>query len=170
MDCSPPGSSVHGIFQARLLEWAAISSRGSSQPRDRTQVSLIADRRFTIWATREAPPQNEVKSKEPWQRQERSWEYLSPHPPIPSPTPLQLPAPESRPGSQRRVGTRDLILAALAPVLKRPQDTDTIQNHRGPRPPEQKDGNTYCNHQPSTYYFLLPVTWSFHCHQPCAAR
>ena len=40
MDCSPPGSSVHGIFQARLLEWAAISSsRRSSQPRDRTWVS-----------------------------------------------------------------------------------------------------------------------------------
>ena len=40
MDCSLPGSSVHGIFQARIMEWVAISfSRGSSQPRDRTQVS-----------------------------------------------------------------------------------------------------------------------------------
>ena len=55
MDCSPPGSSVHGILQARILEWVAISfSRGSSQPRDRTQVSCIAGRFFTIWATREA--------------------------------------------------------------------------------------------------------------------
>ena len=37
MDCSPPGSSVHGIFQARILEWVAISfSRGSFQPRDQT--------------------------------------------------------------------------------------------------------------------------------------
>ena len=44
MDCSPPGSSVHGILQARILEWVAISfSRGSSQPSDRTQVSCIAD-------------------------------------------------------------------------------------------------------------------------------
>jgi len=52
-DCSLPGK----ILQARLLEWAAISfSRGSSQPRDRTQVSHIADRRFTIATTREAPP------------------------------------------------------------------------------------------------------------------
>ena len=43
-DCSPPGSSVHGILKARILEWVAIpSSRGSSQPRDRTQVSCIAD-------------------------------------------------------------------------------------------------------------------------------
>ena len=43
MDCSPPGSSVHGISQARMLEWVAISfSRGSSQPRDWTWVSHIA--------------------------------------------------------------------------------------------------------------------------------
>ena len=43
MDCSPPGSSVHGSLQARILEWVAISfSRGSSQPRDRTWVSCIA--------------------------------------------------------------------------------------------------------------------------------
>ena len=42
MDCSPPGSSVHGIFQARALEWVAISfSRGSSQPRDQTLVFHI---------------------------------------------------------------------------------------------------------------------------------
>ena len=49
MDCSLPGSSVHGIFQAIVLEWVAISfSRGSSRPRDHTQVSHIVDRRFTI--------------------------------------------------------------------------------------------------------------------------
>ena len=50
-----PGSSIHRILQARVLEWVTISfSRRSSQPRDRTQVSRIAGRRFTIWATREA--------------------------------------------------------------------------------------------------------------------
>ena len=55
MDYSPLGSSVHGIFQARILEWVSISfSRGSSWPRDRTQVSCVAGRRFTNWATREA--------------------------------------------------------------------------------------------------------------------
>ena len=55
---SPPGSSVHGIIQARILEWVAISfSRGSSWTRDRTQVSCIAGRCFTVWATRE-PHQN----------------------------------------------------------------------------------------------------------------
>ena len=49
MDCSPPGSSVHGILQARILEWVAISFyRGSSQPRDQTQVSCIAGKFFTI--------------------------------------------------------------------------------------------------------------------------
>ena len=55
MNCSPPGSSVHGILQARILEWVAMpSSRGSSQPRDQTQVSCTGGRFFTIWATREA--------------------------------------------------------------------------------------------------------------------
>ena len=49
MDCSPPGSSVHGIPQARILEWVAISLfRGFSRPRDRTRVSGIAGRRFTV--------------------------------------------------------------------------------------------------------------------------
>ena len=56
MDCSPPGSSVHGIFQAGILEWVAISfSRGSSRPRDWTPVSCVVGRFVTIWATREAP-------------------------------------------------------------------------------------------------------------------
>ena len=51
MDCSPPGFSVHGSFQARVLEWAVISfSRGSSWFRDQTQVSCIAGRFFTIWS------------------------------------------------------------------------------------------------------------------------
>ena len=52
MDCSLQGSSVHWIFQARVLEWVAISfSRGSSWPRDQTQVSCTAGRHITIWAT-----------------------------------------------------------------------------------------------------------------------
>ena len=54
VDCSPPGSSAW-ILQARILEWVAISfSRGSSQPRDWTQVSCIAGRCFNLWASREA--------------------------------------------------------------------------------------------------------------------
>ena len=49
VDCSPPRSSVHGVLQARILEWVAISfSSGSSRPRDRTQVSCIAGRRFNL--------------------------------------------------------------------------------------------------------------------------
>ena len=52
MDCSPPGSLVHGILQPRTLESVAIpSSRGSSQSRDQTQISCIAGRFFTAWAT-----------------------------------------------------------------------------------------------------------------------
>ena len=55
MDCGLPGSPVHGIFQARILEWVAISfSRRPSWPRDWTRVSHIVGRHVTIWATREA--------------------------------------------------------------------------------------------------------------------
>ena len=55
MDCTLPGSWVHEILQARILEWVAIPfSRGSPQPRDQTQVSHTAGGFFTIWATREA--------------------------------------------------------------------------------------------------------------------
>ena len=53
MDGNPPRSSVHGILQARILEWVAIPfSRGSSQLRDQTQVSCITGWFFTIWATK----------------------------------------------------------------------------------------------------------------------
>ena len=56
MDCSPPGSSVLGILQARVLEWVAMpSSRGSSQHKDQSQVSCIAGHIFYHWATGEAP-------------------------------------------------------------------------------------------------------------------
>ena len=66
MDWGLPGSSVHGIFQAIDLEWIAISfSRGSSRPRDQTQVSPIVDRCFTIWATRGVPEgeKEQIKKK-----------------------------------------------------------------------------------------------------------
>ena len=52
MDCSPPGSSVHGIFQPRILEWVAISSpRGSSWPRNQTCISCIGRQTLYHWAT-----------------------------------------------------------------------------------------------------------------------
>ena len=55
MDCRPPGSCVHGISQARILEWVAISfSRGSSWPRDWTCVSLALQANSYHWTTREA--------------------------------------------------------------------------------------------------------------------
>ena len=54
MDCSAPGSSVHRNLQARTLEWVSVFfSRGSSRPRDRTQVSCIAGRFFALWVTKE---------------------------------------------------------------------------------------------------------------------
>ena len=58
LDCNPPASSVNGILQARIVEWVTIHfSRGCFWPRDWTQVSCIAGRVFTIWATRETPSQ-----------------------------------------------------------------------------------------------------------------
>ena len=57
MHCSLPGSFIHGILQGRMLEWVAISfSSGPSGSRDRTQVSHIARKLLTIWATKEFPP------------------------------------------------------------------------------------------------------------------
>ena len=57
MDCSLPGSSIHGIFQARILKWVAISfSRRTSQPRDWTWVSRTVGRRHAIWANFSANP------------------------------------------------------------------------------------------------------------------
>ena len=72
-------NTVHGILQARILEWLAVPfSRGSSQPRDQTQVSHIAGEFFTSWVTREA--------KEYWSGQ-------------PIPSPADLPNPWTEPGS-----------------------------------------------------------------------
>ena len=71
-DCSPPGSSVHGAFQARILEWVAISfSRGSSPPRDQTRVSHTAGRLFTILAITATP-----KSADPL-RKRSCWRKLT---------------------------------------------------------------------------------------------
>ena len=76
LDCSLPGSSVYGIFQAKVLEWVATSfSRGSSRPRDQTRVSHTVDRHFTKWATREVPIQwifTEAKAKDM-----SSWQTIS---------------------------------------------------------------------------------------------
>ena len=83
MDCSLPGSSIHGIFQVSVLEWVAISfSKGSSQPRDLTQVSCIANRCFTIWATSSVQFSHSVMS-------DSLWPHESQHarPPCPPPTP-----------------------------------------------------------------------------------
>ena len=84
MDYSPPGSSVHAIFQARILEGIVISSsRRSSQSRDQTQVSCIAGRFFTMWATRErlcrssAYKEDQVKDEEYIGELYKHWEKLT---------------------------------------------------------------------------------------------
>ena len=77
--CDTMGYTVHGILQARILEWLPFPfSRGSSQPRDQTQVSHITGGFFTSWATREAQ------------------EYWSGYP---IPSPADLPDPGIEPGS-----------------------------------------------------------------------
>ena len=63
MDCSLPGSSVHEILQARILEWVAIPfSRASSWPRDQIWISGITGRFFTVWAPREAKEIYQIRS------------------------------------------------------------------------------------------------------------
>ena len=74
MGRSLPGSCVHGILQARVLEWVAISfSRGSSRPRDRTWVSRTPGRRVTIWATREALKKGSITDL---LRKDRKWNQV----------------------------------------------------------------------------------------------
>ena len=78
-DCSPPdagGPSVHGILQARVLEWVAIPfSRGSFQPRGWTWFSHFADRFFSLWATREAQKGRLIPKQghEPWALRLKVW-------------------------------------------------------------------------------------------------
>ena len=87
MDCCPPGSSVHGILQTRILEWVAISfSRGSAWPRNPTQVSRIAGSHFNLWATRKLKCTiNNNAPESSWNHTAlpRSAEKLSPMKPAP---------------------------------------------------------------------------------------
>ena len=77
MDCSPPGSSVHGILQARILEWVAISfSRGYSWPRNRTLIFCIHRQILYHWATWEAPYLSILVSK--WDYHTSEHRYDSP--------------------------------------------------------------------------------------------
>ena len=89
VDCSLPGFSIHGILKTRILEWVAIPfSRGSSWPRDWTQVSCIAGRFLMVWAIREtlkseiiqvfksewfAVPMKKLKSKLIWGKTATCW-------------------------------------------------------------------------------------------------
>ena len=79
MDSSPPHSSVHGILQARTLEWVVISfSRGSSQPRDQTGVSCIASSFLTVWVPREVQASaTECVNKTSGAQAETSWDTVT---------------------------------------------------------------------------------------------
>ena len=106
--CSPPGSSVHGLFLARILEWAAIScSRISSQPRGQTCVSCIGRQilyHWVTWETHSLPylllkcraVKRGMETTQAWQMQVQTWLYFlpamrpwaSPSPSLPSSSPL----------------------------------------------------------------------------------
>ena len=118
MDCSLPHSSVHGIFQARVLEWVAISfSRGSSRPRDRTGVSRVVSRHYTVWATREVltlwrgycqgPPFAAEETEHHWAHgvcptSQQSWRLSSQHHPAGLAWVMEMPQ-RSREASARSV-------------------------------------------------------------------
>ena len=88
LNCSPPGPSVHGMVQARILEWIAIPfSRGSSQSRDWTQVSCIAGRFFTIWVTHYTL--SDVKLSSRWEHADQSGERMLLQGPCSLPLPVR---------------------------------------------------------------------------------
>ena len=98
VDCSPPDSSVHRILQARTLEWVAIPfSKGSSRPRNQTQVSRIAGGFFAVWASREITLYYIYSVQFSSVTQScltlRSHESQHTRPPCPSPTPRVYPNP-----------------------------------------------------------------------------
>ena len=113
---SPPGSSVHAILQARILEWIAIAfSRGSSWPRNRTWVSCIAGRFFTNWATREWNGTSDIwwQEIEFYQGCERPGKWiLPPEPSDKSPTHM---TPWPQPRDSREPGIQSQNPARLLP-------------------------------------------------------
>ena len=107
----PKGSSVHGLLQARILEWVALSfSKGSFRPRDRTRVSHIVGRCFNVWATRESGNEYErifiyyyyfklynIVLVLPYIDMNPPWVYIC----SPSWTPLPCPSPSHPSGSSQ---------------------------------------------------------------------
>ena len=133
MDCSPPGSSVHGILQTRILEWVASPfSRESSRPRDRTWASRIAGRFFTVWVTREAQSYVQVGCKKA---------KLCPDTPILCRIPSQGPLWAEHCEGGTRAG-RDLCLEKILILKEGGSDTNTSDTWlltAHPVPKEQTD-------------------------------
>ena len=128
-DCSLPGFSVHGIFQARVLEWVAISfSKGSSWPRDRTQVSCIAGRCFTLQFKKRKAKELTFSSVQ-FISVTQSCPTLRPHgsqharPPCPSPTPRVH--SDSHPSSQ---WCYPAISSSVVPFSSCPQSLPALES------------------------------------------
>ena len=119
MDCRPPGSSVHGALQARILEWVTMpSSRGSSQPKDWTQVSCITGRFFTIWATRELSSHVwmwELAQKEGWVL--KNWCFWTVEKTLESPLDCKEIKPVNPKGNQSWTLIGGIDIEAEAPIF-----------------------------------------------------
>ena len=119
MDCSLPGSSVHGVLQARILEWVAMpSSRGSSQPKDWTQVSCIKGRFFIIWATRESSSHVwmwELAHKEGWVL--KNWCFWTVEKTLESPLDCKEIKPVNPKGNQSWILTGGIDTESEAPIF-----------------------------------------------------
>ena len=114
MDSSPPGSSIHGILQATILEWAAVpSSRGSSQPRDRTRVSCIAGRFF-----KGEPPRSPLQRLFAQMASRKTWPMTAQRGPTALPSATSFLRPLGGMGEERR---RSLV------ELERPQEPPGLQ-------------------------------------------
>ena len=119
IDCKLLGSSIHRILQARILEWVAISfSRGSSWPRAWTQVSCIAVRHFTIWATPVGSPAGSVgrmwlSGLEEHQDLPYAWPWVHPNPGNRSHSSARAQAPDHFAHRIQRMHLKALVSGAV---------------------------------------------------------
>ena len=139
--CSLPGSSVQGIAQARILEWVAISSsRGSSQPKDRTQVSCTAGGPFTIWATREVTSKDRA-CPDAWNNcgHLRQWDKAAYCPSTPC-----CPVTTWKPHLGLGQSFKDLPWSSMLPTMTHPPQSKLIRLSMKPSPCSHSTHSCLC--------------------------
>ena len=149
VQCGPPGSSVHGILQARILEWVVFPfSRGFSWPRNQTQVSSIAGRLFTIWATRETgllPPCSKAHHLLPVSQEEPSTHLCFLFSFFPASFPSQLPSPQFFQHNSKSISSK----ISITLFYSKPSGTSDFT--------ENRSWNTYN----SPHSLFIPLRLSF---------